>query len=189
MLNNSDFQTSNKNSASEKIFLFSDTKREKPLRRITFNEKMRKMKMLSDSKAYYHGASNFAEKVFQKRNSNKAPVNKTFMLEQRRITSQQNSSKHRNLDSKGSLSPSASMIYHNSFYKSNNYGKGRRDDLSGNELNSYYHSSNSNLNMHHNKKRKMVKSRDARGIRMKITKINISSQPKITSKMLNSVSI
>ena len=69
MLNNSDLQVSGKNSASEKIFLFSDTKREKPLRQITFNEKIRKMKMLSDSKAYYQNTNSIGEKILHKRNS------------------------------------------------------------------------------------------------------------------------
>lgn len=84
LVDNSNFEAG-KGSASEKIFLFSDTKREKPLRKITFNEKMRKMKMLSDSKAYYQGPSNLNNRIFHRDNNrNKISVNKTFMLEKQK---------------------------------------------------------------------------------------------------------
>lgn len=128
-LNRSEIQPSNKNSASEKLFLFPGTKREQPLKQISFNEKMRKLKMMSDSKAYYHGAiTNFTEKVFYKRNSNKPTANQSFGVDQRRLQSENQANKSNYGNTKGSLSPSVSMIS-NSFYKSSYNSKPLKEDL------------------------------------------------------------
>lgn len=62
LFNSSHYDSSKKNSSSEKIFLFMDTKRDGTLRKITFNEKIRKMRMISDSRAYYQLSNNLNNK-------------------------------------------------------------------------------------------------------------------------------
>ena len=112
-----------------------------------------------------------------------------MITDQRRFTAHQNSFKHRIYDSKASLSPSASMIYQNNFYKSNYNEKARRDNSGLNESNCYSQSnSRLNISSSSSKKRK-IKSRDAKGIRMRITKLNMSSQPRVPRKVHNNVSL
>jgi hypothetical protein len=172
LFNHSQLETQG-NTASEKIFLFTDTKRERPLRKITFNEKMRKMKMLSESQAYYQASSQPKEKLPDR----KIIVNKTFMLEKRKLTQEKKLRFNKAYsDSKTSLSPSASMIYKNTFYKSN-YANLRHGN-SREFINSY----SSNWRNEEIKRRKL-RSREGRNIRMKISKINVSSQPKIANKL------
>lgn len=80
-------------------------------------------------------------------------------------------------ESKASLSPSASMIYQNNFYKSS-YSNYRQNQLNPKDSQNSYTSSQW---ISRGSKTRKVKSRETRGIKMKITKINVSSQPKIPS--------
>ena len=130
--------------------------------------------MLSDSKMYYQSANNFTEKVLSKRNSNKGSAVRTFTLEKRKIIAKARSFKNYQADF--NTSPSASIIYQNNFYKSSYNSNGREQNLGFTENNSYCHpnqSANSSM------QRRRLKRRDSREIKMKITKINISSRPKI----------
>lgn len=157
---------------NKKVFLFSEAKREKPLRKITFNEKMRKMKMISETKAYYQIPST---KNTRERNSNKITVNNTFVHDKQKKSNETGSQKKVFGELKTSLSPSASMIYQNSFYKSN-YSNFRQNQLINGDFHNSY-SSNWRGGLHI-KKRK-IKSREQHGIEMKESKLNVSSQPRI----------
>lgn len=104
-------------------------------------------------------------------------VNKTFILENP-VKDQVEQSLHKvHSESKTSLSPSASMIYQNNFYKSS-YNNYRQNQLNPKDSHNSYTSSQ---RVGKTGKSRKVKSRETRGIQMKITKINVSSQPKIAS--------
>jgi hypothetical protein len=90
------------------------------MRKITFNEKMRKMKMLTDAKSYYQSSNNVHNYPVQKdRNKSINSSMKTFGLESRKMTGGSVSRKKVLSDSQNSISPSSSMIYQNNFYQSN----------------------------------------------------------------------
>lgn len=175
MFSHSNFGVTQYNSASEKVFLFSDSKREKPMKRITFNDKMRKMKMLSDSKAYIHTPGNMYQNVIKHEKPSK-PTNKSFVVESRKTSSSKKHKLFSHSNSKTSLSPSASLIYQNNFYQSN-YNNFRREMLAPKDNHNSYSSS---IRANHSSKRKKPKQADTKGIRMQITKLNASASKTIS---------
>lgn len=149
------------------------------MRKITFNEKMRKMKLLTDTKSYYQSSNNMYTYPSQKeRNKSINSSNKTFGLESKKMTGTRKSNIKAFSDSKNSLSPSASSIYQNNFYQSNynNY----RDNVMN--LHNSNNSNSSSMRDYSHMKRPKLKKRDPRSIKMKVTRLNASSHTKINSK-------
>lgn len=149
------------------------------MRKITFNEKMRKMKLLTDTKSYYQSSSNMYNYPSQKeRNKSINSSNKTFGLESKKVTGTKKSNIKVLGDSKNSLSPSASLIYQNNFYQSN-YNNYRENVMNLHDSNN---SNSSSMRDYSHMKRSKLKSRDPKSIKMKVSRLNTSSQPKFNSK-------
>lgn len=92
---------------------------------------------------------------------------KGFGINKRRITSQKETNRRISSEGKNSLSASTSMIYKNSFYHSNQ--NHRREMLGRKESN---HSYSSYLNNQRSAKRRKIKSKEQRGLQIKIKKLN-----------------
>lgn len=131
--------------------------------------------MFSDIKSQYqlqHGSNN---KIIHNQTQNKGIANKTFILEKRRMTTVHKYGSKGFIEPKSSLPSASSMIYQNSFYKSNvtNF---RKNQLPTKDSYNYSLQSNNSFST----KRKMTRDKNEE-IQMKVTKLNISSQPRIAS--------
>lgn len=137
--------------------------------------------MFSDIKSQYnlqHGSNN---KQMNSQMQSKGIINKTFILEKRRMTAVNKQGSKGFSESKSSLPSASSMIYQNSFYKSNvtNY---RKNQFPAKDSYNYSLQSNNSFGT----KRRMTRDKNEE-IQMKVTKLNVSSQPRIAS--LSSVKI
>ena len=130
--------------------------------------------MFSDIKSQYQLQKGNNNKLTKVHTQNRGVINKTFILEKRRMTTAQKYGSKGFNDSKSSLPSTSSMIYQNHFYKSNasNY---RGNQFPSKDTNNYSYQSN---NSHSAKRRKRDRNEE---IWMKVTKINVSSQPRISS--------
>ena len=91
LFSHSNIGVSQNNSKNDKIFLFSEN-REKPLNKISYNDKMKKMKINSDSRAYFHTPNSMYPSIssnnIQKKNSR---INKSLGVNIRRTSGQRKS--------------------------------------------------------------------------------------------------
>ncbi|CAI2359286.1 unnamed protein product [Moneuplotes crassus] len=134
---------------------------------------MKKIKVTNNPSAYYQTAGNGFQATSTKELKRNIKNNtKGFGIRISRIPRHNDSLHRTSSEGKNSLSTSTSMIYKNSFYQSSQ--NHRREMMGRKESN---HSYSTYLNNQRSAKRRKIKSREQKGLQIKITKLSIMNDP------------